>query len=301
MSSGLHSYFIGLGALGGAFAAQILKNNPQEISIIAKGERAEKLRRGIYVNNVHYPLTISDSPDKKADIIIIAVKYPQLENAINDIKPFVGEDTLILSILNGLYSETRLNEVFGSNKVIPAFGIAMDCSKQGNHIHYQHLGRIVFGDETNKVKSARVNKVEHFFKINEVPYEIPDDMNRAIWFKFMLNTGVNQASALLGLPFIHFQQEGEARDLMVSAAQEVIAIAKAKGVNLRDPDIDLMIETINKLDPQGKTSMLQDIEAKRKTEVEYFSGHIIQMGKELGIPTPVNQKLLEDIKKLEEN
>ncbi len=296
MTSGLHSYFIGLGALGGAFAAQVLKNNPQEIKVIAHGERAKKLHHGIYVNDIHYPLSVTDSPQEKADIIVVAVKYPQLEEAIKDIKPFVTSETLIISILNGLYSETRLSEVFGADKVIPAFGIAMDCSKEGNHIRYQNLGRIVFGDESNIVKSPRVKKVEHFFSANQIPYEIPEDMNRAIWFKFMLNSGVNQVSTLLRAPFKEFHNNDHARELMITVAREVITLAQKKGIDLRDSDIELLVKTINALDPEGKTSMLQDIEAGRETEVNYFSGHIIQMGKELNIPTPINEFLFHAIK-----
>src|SRR5690606_42033459 len=97
MTSGLHSYFIGLGALRGAFAAQVLKHNPQEIKIIAHGDRAKKLHNGIYVNDIHFPLSITDSPLDIADTIIIAVKYPQLEEAIEDIKPIVALDTLLIS------------------------------------------------------------------------------------------------------------------------------------------------------------------------------------------------------------
>lgn len=299
MSSQFHCYFIGLGALGGAFAAQILKHNPSQIEVIAKEERAQRLKSGITVNGKHFPLTVVDSPSKKADLIIIAVKYPQLEEAIADIKPFVSSDTLIMPILNGLYSKERLIEVFGNERVIPAFGISMDCSKSGNNIYYKNLGRLVFGDENNIHKSQRVLRIEKFFQENQLPHEVPVDMNRAMWFKFMLNAGVNQASSHLGMNFSHFQKDGEPRELMKAAAHEVLEIAKRKGIDLRDDDIDLMVETINKLDPEGKTSMLQDIEAQRITEVDYFSGHIIKMGKELGIKTPVNEMLYQSIKNKE--
>lgn len=291
-----NSYFIGMGALGASFAAQILKHHPANIQIIAKGERAQRLSQGITVNGEHFPLTVTDTPTKKADLIIVAVKYPQLEEAILDIKPFVSEDTLILSILNGLYSETRLSEVFGAEKVIMSFGLAMDCSKKGNEIHYKNLGRLVFGDESNKVKSPRVKRVEEFFKNNDLPYEIPLDMNRAMWFKFMLNTGVNQVSSLLRAPFKEFHTNTHASSMMILAAREVLELARKKGINLQEEDIDLMVKTINALDPEGKTSMLQDLEARRVTEVDYFSGEIIKMGKLLNVPTPINEFLFHAIK-----
>lgn len=291
-------HFIGMGALGSSFAAQVLKNHPQELRVIAGEKRQKKLADGIFVNGQHFNLTFAD-PREAAELIIVAVKYPELSSAIADMAPYVGPNTLILTILNGLKSYEILQKAFGAEKVIAGFGIAMDCSKNGNHIFYKNLGRITFGDETNTNKSERILRVEKFFERNQIPYEIPKDMNRAMWFKFMLNTGVNQASSFLGLPFIEFQKDGEPRELMKSAAQEVINIAKAKDVDLRDSDIEVMVDIINKLDPHGKTSMLQDIEAGRKTEVEYFSGHILEMGRGLGIATPINEKLLKEIKKLE--
>lgn len=300
MTNPIHCYFLGMGALGASFAAKILEHHPDWLHVIASGERADRLKHGIKVNGRFFPLSVTDKPTSSVDLIIIAVKYPQLEEAIEIIKSFVSENTLIMPILNGLYAKTRLIEVFGHHRVVPAFGIAMDCSKKGNEIFYKNLGRLVFGDENNKTKSKRIIRIESFFLENDIPHEIPEDMNRAIWFKFMLNTGVNQTSGHFGFNFSYFQKDGEPRELMKNAACEVVEIAKRKGVDLRDSDIDAMVEIINKLDPQGKTSMLQDIEAGRITEVDYFSGHIMKMGHELNIPTPINEFLYKSIKRKEE-
>lgn len=299
MSNSFNAYFIGMGALGASFAAKVLEHHPDQLKVIADGERAQRLSQGIHVNGKFFPLTVTDKPISSVDLIIIAVKYPQLEEAIETIKPFVNENTLIMPILNGLYAKTRLIEVFGFNCVVPAFGIAMDCSKTGNEVYYKNLGRLVFGDDNNIKKSQRILRIEKFFNENEIPHEIPHDMNRAMWFKFMLNTGVNQVSSHFGYNFSHFQLDGKARELMKSAAREVVEIAKRKGIDLRDSDIDVMVDIINKLDALGKTSMLQDIDAKRVTEVDFFSGHIIKMGQEVGIKTPVNEMLFESIKKKE--
>jgi len=86
---------------------------------------------------------------------------------------------------------------------------------------------------------------------------------------------------------------------MESAMQEVVMLSERAGVNLSGEDIERFNKILMDINPQGKTSMLQDVEAGRKTEVEMFAGKVIELGRELGVPTPVNQKLFDSIRKIE--
>jgi 2-dehydropantoate 2-reductase len=124
-------------------------------------------------------------------------------------------------------------------------------------------------------------------------------MIRLLWWKFMINVGINQASAVLRAPFAVFQTSREARDLMESAMREVVMLSEKVGVNLSGEDIDKFHEVLHSISPQGKTSMLQDIEAGRKTEVEMFAGKVIELGRQLAVPTPINQQLFDAIRKME--
>jgi 2-dehydropantoate 2-reductase len=128
---------------------------------------------------------------------------------------------------------------------------------------------------------------------------VPEDIMRVMWWKFMINVGVNQASAVLGAPYGVFQSSPDARDLMVALMQEVIALATKTGIDLGTADIDEWLAILATLSPSGKTSMLQDIEAGRKTEVELFAGQVVALGAQHHIPTPVNATVLKIIKVLE--
>jgi ketopantoate reductase len=107
---------------------------------------------------------------------------------------------------------------------------------------------------------------------------------------------VNQASAVIYATYGVFQTSPEAQGLMEAMMAEVVTLAKARNGNLTEQDIQDWYPVLHKLSPQGKTSMLQDIEATRKTEVEVFSGRVIQLGKDCGIPTPVNQTVFRIIR-----
>jgi 2-dehydropantoate 2-reductase len=124
-------------------------------------------------------------------------------------------------------------------------------------------------------------------------------MVRVLWWKWMINVGVNQASVALGAPYGVFQESEDARALMDSAMREAIALARAAGVDLGEQDIADWHAILATLSPEGKTSMLQDVDAGRKTEVEIFGGKAVELGQQHGIPTPVNQALLHIIRVLE--
>jgi 2-dehydropantoate 2-reductase len=124
-------------------------------------------------------------------------------------------------------------------------------------------------------------------------------MMRILWWKFMVNVGMNQASAVMRAPYGVFQTSARARAVMDVLMQEVITLAQVLGVNLSDQDVADWYPIMNKLSAAGKTSMLQDVEAGRKTEVEMFGGKVVELGQAHGVPTPVNEAMLNIIHVLE--
>ena len=117
----------------------------------------------------------------------------------------------------------------------------------------------------------------------------------------MINVGMNQASAVMRAPYGVFQTSSDAQDLMEALMKEVIALTDVLGVNLNNQDIEEWYQFLNVLSPQGKTSMLQDIEAGRKTEVEIFGGKVVELGITHGVETRTNQTVLQIIRVLEQD
>ena len=115
----------------------------------------------------------------------------------------------------------------------------------------------------------------------------------------MINVGINQASAVLHAPYCAFQVMPEAKEVMESAMCETVALSEALGTGLRDPDVAAWYDTLKNLLPDGKTSMLQDVEAKRKTEVDAFAGTVLRLGEATGLAVPVNRTLYNLIRAIE--
>lgn len=124
-------------------------------------------------------------------------------------------------------------------------------------------------------------------------------MDQKIWSKLLLNVGINQVLAVYGENYGDVQRKGEARDLMIKAMTEVIPIANKEGIALSQADIDYWLKVVDRLDPAGKPSMRQDIEAGRQTELALFSGTILELGEKYGIESPINQILYDQIRSRE--
>ena len=124
-------------------------------------------------------------------------------------------------------------------------------------------------------------------------------MGKRMWGKFMLNVGVNQTVAVFGPDYGAVQQYGWQRDTMIAAMREVIALSCFEGVHLTEDDLRYWLGILATLNPKGKPSMRQDVEAKRPSEVGLFSGAVLEIGKRHSLDVPVNRMLFGRIEEIE--
>ena len=294
---------IGLGAMGVFFAPRLAAAYPEGFRVIADGERKRRLdKRGVTVNGVNYkfPIITPDEKGDPADLILIGVKGYGLDQAIEDIRNQVGEETLIISLLNGVDSEEKLVKSFGEKHVLYGYMRMSVVMKDGKADFDPYWGKIHFGEKLNKEYSERVLAVKEVFDKADIPYEIDEDMLKGIWFKFMCNIGENMTCALLGIPFGGFQVSDHANWVRIEAMKEVAAIAQKKGISIGKEEIEMQNKTILTIPYPNKPSTLQDLEAFKHTEIDMFAGTVIQMGRELGIPTPICEMFYHGIHVLEE-
>lgn len=297
-------YLCGLGAVGSAYAAQMFKVDSQLVTVIADAQRIEHYRKnGVAVNDKVYPFKFVSpaAQQEPAELILLVVKQHQLTAGIEAIRPFVGKDTIILSLLNGITSETIIGQEFGMEKLLYSFVVGIDAVRERTKTHCTTLGRIVFGEENNQVYSPKVLAVKELFDRAGVPYEIPDNMLRQLWWKFMMNAGVNQVSAVLRAPYGMFKTSPDVQQLFRMAASEVMELAGKLGIKLTPEDIEDQLKIFEGLSPYGKTSMLQDVEAGRPTEVEFFGGTTVKLAEQHGVKVPVNEVLWRMIRAIEAN
>ena len=219
------------------------------------------------------------------DLIIIAVKNFQLESTFPVIEPLLGENTIILPLLNGIESERVLSERYGEERVIYAFISNLSVVREGNNVSSFSKGRITMGEKDNTL-SERILKLKDFFEANGQDVVIPEDIHHEKWLKFMTNTCFNTLTALLEADY---DATGSNRDMIRAArliAKEVQSVGRRRGVELTSDDIETMIRNTSMLSGKGRSSMLEDMLSGRETENRYFAGSVSRMGKQYSIVTP---------------
>lgn len=292
---------IGLGAIGCIYGSKLQDLDKNNFKVIVGDKRAAKYREnGFVVNGKQYNFNYINPKEKcePADFVIVSVKANQLEEAIKDIKNHVGENTIILSLLNGITSEEIIGKAYGMDKIIYALCIG-DANRTDNSVEFSNLCHIQFGEKVNEEYSEKVMVVKELFDKAKIPYKIPPDMMHAMWWKFMINVGINQASAVIRGTYGTFQRKKHAKELMEAAMWEVVWVSEKVGVNLNGSDIEQWYKLLDTVNPDSRTSMCQDILFGRKTEVDIFAGTVCELGEKYGIETPVNKTLYNIIKAIE--
>lgn len=281
----------GLGAVGMTYACKL--KDKCILKVLADKERVKR-----YIDNppefnyetVNFEYILPDEENFKADLIIVATKAQGLDSAIQMLQNFIYENTIIISLLNGISSEKKILEHFPHTTVLKSYFIGHSAVRDDNSVTQDGIGEIVI--ENNP-------KIIEFFQQIGINYSTPNNIDYSMWLKFTMNIFSNQTSAILKMNFGELKHNKAFIEFAKKIIAEVKSIAKKSGVqSLENLEHDALL-ALSKMCDDGKTSMHQDILAGRKTEVDIFAGEVIKLGKTYGIPTPYNQ-VLYDLIKIEE-
>ena len=294
---------IGLGALGMMYGKNLTETLGYEnVSFIMNQERFERNKDKKYICNGeeyrYHMVPKNEAPP--ADLVIVAVKYPGLSSALDDMAGSVGDNTIIMSVMNGISSEKLLEERFGEEKVIYTVAQGMDAGKFGEELNYSKMGELYLGIGP-KGKKENVDAVADVLASAGLAYVIEDDIIHRMWAKFMLNVGANQTSMVYGTTYGGLIADEEPNYIFISAMREVIAVAKAEGIALTEDELSMYVKLTGTLQPDLMPSMAQDRINKKPSEVDAFSGALIEMAEKHGIQVPVNRYLNRRAKEIEKD
>lgn len=292
---------LGAGAVGAYLLWGLSKRDDIELCLIADGERKERLERdGLRINDeAYFPSIKKPQEAKGVDLLIVTVKYNALPDAIRDIEQIVDAHTVIISLMNGVDSEEQIGKAVGDEKIVHSL-IKVASERKGNQIRFNPETTIglIYGELDQSRSKERIEALNHLFEGTGLHYRATDYILSEIWSKFLLNVGNNLIQALVGCGVGAYEDSEHMAFLKAKMRQEVLSIASAKGISFDLVDESSLVGSAVK--PRARYSTLQDIDAKRHTEIDMFSGAMIRMGKELGIPTPYNEFTYHMMKAIEE-
>lgn len=247
----------------------------------------------------YHPEVWTPQEAQGADLLIIALKYGALPGALDSIRTITGENTVVMSLMNGVDSEEIISTVIDSSHIIYSL-IKVASHKEGDGFCFNPettIG-IIFGELTAPYQSERVQAIEALFEGTGLHYRATEHIREEMWSKFRLNVCNNLPQAILGAGVGCYQDSVHMKEISNGLRRELEAVAAAKGIDISKADASSGHGSA--VPPTARYSTLQDLDAGRHTEIDMFSGALMRMGKEHGIPTPYNEFAYHIIKAMEE-
>lgn len=295
---------LGRGALGvlyGSFLSPQLP--PEQAYFLADPHRVERYRQEkIAVNGTPANLCFKSPKElnKAPDLLIVALKAPVLRQALRSVKDAVDQNTIVVSVMNGISSEDIIAEELGLKKIVHCVAQRMDALFQNNTLTYRTFGELVIGlSPQNRSQTDALQNTVEFFSRTQMPHLVDSNIIHRMWCKWMLNVGVNQTLSVYNGCFEMIHKQGEAREVMIGAMREVLKLSELEGTGLTEKDFNEYLKIIDELNPKGMPSMRQDRLAKRPTEVESFAGTVIDKAARFGLNVPFNEKLYRQVRQFE--
>ena len=279
---------IGLGAIGTPIAHKLYTKYGDTFFLLADEERKERLKeKDIRINGDLFRPQIYSEADAVADcpdLLIVCVKNYSLESSLKDIFPFIGMNTVILPLQNGIYAYDYFKEKFPKNYILQGYIQGPNTEKIHDGFVYHNPGELHIGSSVHK-EQAKI--VADYLKEAGVSVFYEDDIKRMVWKKWMLNVAGNSVTALTDADYSLFKHYPDLQAVCRQAMNEFLQIAKAEKVGLTEKDIDDVIEYYISYIGSKKTSMLVDVLNEQKTENAYLAGTALAIGKKHGISLPI--------------
>jgi 2-dehydropantoate 2-reductase len=292
---------VGMGALGLMYGEHIQKKaGAESVCFLLDRQRMERYHDAEFsVNSEKIEFAMVDGAQAKpVDLVIVATKYNGLRSAMEVMEKAVGENTVIISVLNGISSEKILAEKFSDNQIIPCVALGMDAMRDGYTLNYCNKGRLCIG-KTKEEQIPALDALVTYFDEIQMPYSLEEDIMHAMWGKFLLNVGINQTCMVYDTTYSGALTDDQAREDMFAAMREVITISQPEGVSLTEDDFNYYLGVLKTLNPEGFPSMRQDALAKRRSEVDMFAGTVLEIAKKHNISVPINEKYYKIVQEME--
>jgi 2-dehydropantoate 2-reductase len=286
---------LGAGGVGGYYGG-LLARSGNDVTFVARGAHLAAIQRdGLRVESVHgdfevRPALATDAPAEAGpvDLVLVTVKSYDLEPAAELARPLIGPETIAMSLLNGLDAAERLAAVWGAEHILPGLThisssvVAPGCVRQ-----VSPLRRITFG-ENNGALTPRAERIRDLLAASDIEAVLTRTIDVELWGKFLFIASIAGVCCLARQPVGPVLETSETRQLYVGALQEIEAVGRARGVALSSDVVERTLRLSEGFAPQTRPSMLADLEAGRRLELEAMSGTVVRYGRQAGVPTPVH-------------
>jgi 2-dehydropantoate 2-reductase len=285
----------GTGGAGGYFGAQLALSGEQVV-FVARGEHLKALRaNGLRLetpkgDTVIRPVEATDDPATVtgADVVLVGVKAWQVRDAAQAVRALVASGAFVVPLQNGVEAVSELSTILGAEHVLGGMcGTLSWVAGPGIIRNFGGANFIKFGELDNR-RSDRVERLQNAFAKAAVPVEVPPNIIKALWDKFLTVTSFGGVGAITRAPIGVTRSVPETRRLLEQCLEEVVAVARARNIAMSATAIADTMKFYDGLPPGGTTSLQRDIVDGKPSELEYWNGAVMRLGQEAQVPTPTH-------------
>ena len=293
---------IGAGAMGSVIGGLLAKAGNEVTLVDVWREAVDAINaKGLRINDEVVKVRATADPGKigPVDLVLVFVKCYHTQEAVRNALPLIGAETVVLSLQNGWGNGPRIAKIVGEDKLL--IGVCYHSATVAGPGHVLHVGKgMTFMGELNGKMSKRLTEIAETFQKAGIEVTATQEVLKEIWSKLALNVCTLPTSALLRFYAPQLVQHEPMMDLMKELLQEVIAVARAQKIALDfNERWGAITVLLRRCAPTAKSSMLQDVEKSRRTEIDVINGAIVEAGERLKIPVPYNRAMLSMVKSLE--
>ncbi len=294
---------VGAGGVGGGFGAALAKAGA-DVSFLARGAHLAAMKSaGLKVlsprGDTHLaPTKATDNPAGigPVDIVLFCVKLWDVESAGERIKPLIGPGTAVIPLQNGIDAPERLIPILGERAVMGGVAqISASITAPGTITQVGTFMRMIFGE----LDGQRSQRAEDFLALCQkagFDVTLSDQILTELWMKFVLLATNASITALARQPIGQLRDDPDIRPVFIAAHQEVIDVARARGVALPANALDKILEFNRHAPPTMKASMALDLERGNRLELPWLGGKVAELGRQLGVPTPTHSVMYAMLK-----
>ncbi len=302
----MHVLILGAGALGSLVGARLAGTDADVTLLSTNRPHIKAIRQeGLAIEELDgslssHKLTACDDPrsiTRKADLVFVLVKSYGTMDAVAGVRECCHGESIFITLQNGVGNWQRIAELVGVESVLVGSTAQGSTLLAPGRIRHGGNGATHLG-EPQGAPTPRVNTVVELFRKAGLEAHASDRMEQLIWEKLHINVGINAITALTGIHNGVIAQLGVARELSRAAVLEAMEVARRKGFAIPDDMVDRVI-AVARATAINRSSMGQDVDRRKRTEIDAINGAIVQYGEELGIATPVNSTMTRLVKILE--
>lgn len=289
---------VGAGGVGGYFGGKLAQNG-LDVVFIARGKTLEALRtRGLRVDSIKGDFVLpnvnaTDDPGSagKVDVALVAVKAWQIPEAIAGLKPMLTADAAVIPLENGMMAPDDIARLLGREHALGGLcGIVSFVVQPGHIRHAAVEPHIVFGELDNR-RTPRVERIADALQRAGVNAEVPPDIHRSMWTKFLFIAPYSAIGAASRVPIGVWRSIPETRALVEGLVREVLDLAKARHVSLAEDAFDRTMQRYDALAPDATPSLQRDVMEGKPSELEAQLGAVVRMAREAGVAVPLFESL----------